>query len=210
LAKEKYLAAQVRLVGAEYNHQTRRADIVFEVKKGPAVDVKIQGARVGGGTRKKLLPIYQQVGLTPELIQEGRQNLIKHFKSKGFFDVAINSDVQTTPEGETVRYTIMKGARKKIVDVEFRGNDHFDENELDEHVVVHKAGLLTKGSYDDKSVKTLEATYRAAGFNQVKVSTQFVTHDGHMDVVFVINEGPQDLVESFRMEGNKIPQSEFA
>jgi len=210
LVKEKHLAAQVRLVGADYNQETRRADIVFEVKKGPAVDVKIQGARVGGGTRKKLLPVYQQVGLSPELIQEGRQNLIKHFKSKGFFDVTVDSDVQTIPQGETVRYTIMKGARKKIVDVEFRGNNHFDEEELDDHVAVNKAGLLTKGSYDDKSVKMLEATYRAAGFNQVKVSTQFATHNGHMDVVFVINEGPQDRVESFRIEGNTIPQSQFA
>src|SRR5262245_4172696 len=103
LAKQKHLAAQVRLVGAEYNSQTRRADIVFEVKKGPAVDVTIQGARVGGGTRKKLLPIYQQVGLTPELIQEGRQNLIQHFKSKGFFDVDVESDVQGTPDEQTVR-----------------------------------------------------------------------------------------------------------
>src|SRR5262249_25047802 len=56
LAGGNDLAAQVRLVGADYNPQTRRADIVFEVKKGPAVDVKIQGARVGGGTRKRLLP----------------------------------------------------------------------------------------------------------------------------------------------------------
>src|SRR5207237_631906 len=53
-------------------------------------------------------------------------------------------------------------------------------------------------------------TYRAAGFNQVIVSTQFETHNGHMDVVFVINEGPQDLVESFRIEGNTIPQNQFA
>ena len=47
----------------------------------------------------------------------------------------------------------MKGMRKKIVDVEFRGNDHFDEEELEDHVSVNKAGLLTKGSYDEKSTK---------------------------------------------------------
>jgi outer membrane protein insertion porin family len=210
LAKEKYLAAQVRLVGADYNPQTRRADIVFEVKKGPTVDVKIQGARVGGGTRKKLLPIYQQVGLTPELIQEGRQNLIQHFKSKGFFDVDVESDVQTNPSGETVRYTITRGMRKKIGDVEFRGNDNFDEEELEDRVSVKKGGLLTNGSYDEKSIKTLEATYRAAGFSTVKVSTQLETHNGHMDVVFVINEGPQDKVESLRIEGNTISQDQFA
>jgi outer membrane protein insertion porin family len=210
LAKQKHLAAQVRLAGAEYNPKTRRADITFEVKKGPVVDVRVEGARVGGGTREKLLPIYQQVGLTPELIQEGRQNLIKHFESKGFFDVTVDSDVQSTPSGETVRYKIAKGPRKKIVDVEFRGNDHFDEDDLEDNVAVEKARLLSKGKYDEKSEKMLEAIYRAAGFNQVKVTTQFETHDGHMDVIFLINEGPQDTVESLRIEGNTVPQNQFA
>jgi outer membrane protein assembly factor BamA len=210
LAKQKHLAAQVRLAGASYNQETRRADITFEVKKGPEVDVKVEGARVGGGTKKKLLPIYQQVGLTPELIQEGRQNLIKHFRSKGYFEVKVDADVQQQPSGETVRYRIMKGPRKKIVDVEFRGNEHFGEDDLEDHVIVQKANLLSKGKYDEKSIKTLEATYRAAGFNQVKVTTQFVTHDGHMDVVFVINEGPQDIVESLQITGNTIPQNQFA
>jgi outer membrane protein insertion porin family len=210
LSKQKHLAAQVRLVGADYNPKTRRADITFEVNKGPVVDVKVEGARVGGGTRKKLLPIYQQVGLTPELIQEGRQNLIKHFESKGFFDVAVDSNVQSTASGETVQYKITKGPRTKIKEVEFVGNQHFDEEDLEDHVTVQKANLLSKGKYDEKSVKTLAATYRAAGFNEVKVTTQFNTHEGHMDVVFVITEGPQDIVDSLRIEGNTIPQSQFA
>jgi outer membrane protein assembly factor BamA len=210
LSKEKHLAAQVRLIGADYNPETRRADITFQVNKGPIVDVKVEGARVGSGTLKKLLPIYQQVGLTPELIQEGRQNLIKHFRSQGFVDVAVESDVQTTAGGQTVRYRTMKGPRKEIVDVEFRGNDHFDDEELEDYVAVETAGLFSNGRYDEKSEKALEAVYRAAGFKDVKVTTQFSTHDGHMDVIFVINEGPQDLVESLRIEGNTIPPSQFA
>src|SRR5262249_38958973 len=73
---------------------------------------------------------------------------------------------------------------------------------LEMHVNVKKAGLLSKGSYDDKSVKMLQAFYQSKGFNQVKVTPKFGTEDGDVTVTFVIDEGPQDIVENFRIEGN--------
>lgn len=211
LTKDKYLASQVRLIGANYNPQTHRADITFNVNQGPQVNVQIQGARVSSGRKRKLLPIYDQAGLTPELIQEGRQNLIQYFKSQGYFDVKIATDLKQEANGETVLYRIEKGPRKRIKDVVFTGNAHFSEDDLEQHVLVEKAGFLSHGKYNESSVKTLKATYQAAGFNQVKVTPQFRIHDGHMDVVFVIDEGPQDLVDSFRIEGNhSLGKEQFA
>ena len=53
------------------------------------------GRRSSLGThRRKMLPIYQIAGLDPELIQESRENLISNFQAKGYFDVAVQSDVQ--------------------------------------------------------------------------------------------------------------------
>jgi len=48
---------------------------------------------VGAGPAKAV-PIYQQNGLTPELIQEGRLNLLKHFRQKGFFDVMVDTQLR--------------------------------------------------------------------------------------------------------------------
>jgi outer membrane protein insertion porin family len=211
LAKQHRLEARVRLIGAAYNPETNRADISFEVQPGPVVEVKVEGARVGGGTKRKLLPIYEQTGLTPELIQEGRQNLLSHFRSKGFFDVAVESDVRSQATGEVVLYRIKKGPRKKIVDVAFSGNQHLPEDELEEHVSVDKAGLLSKGKYDESSIKSLTAFYRSKGFNEAKVTPQFADDNGRVVVTFVVEEGPQDVVESVRIEGNEtVPQIQFA
>ena len=84
LQGENHLGAQVKLNGANYNPETNRADVMFTVNLGPLVHVGVEGARLWPWTKRKLLPVYQQNGLTPELIQEGRQNLLEEFRRKAF------------------------------------------------------------------------------------------------------------------------------
>ncbi len=212
LQKENHLAAQVRLIGADYNPETNRADIRFEVKPGPIVHAKVEGAHLWGWTKHKLLPIYQQNGLTPELIQEGRQNLLTHFRQKGFFDVEVSAEIQTSSEGVTVLYRVMKGERKRIQDVAFTGNESINVDELRKHVSVDDAGFLSRGRYSESSIKTLKAFYQSKGFNQVRVTPRFATRNGkNVVVTFVVEEGPQDIVQSFGIEGlDTVTEKEIA
>ena len=87
LMSEDHLDAKVKLIGANYNPSTNRADIDFSVTSGPFYHVKVEGAHVWSWTKKNLLPIYQQVGVDPEIIEEGRTNLVSNFQSKGYFEV---------------------------------------------------------------------------------------------------------------------------
>jgi outer membrane protein insertion porin family len=220
LQSENHLAAQVKLLSANYTPETNRADISFEVQPGPPVHAYIEGAHLSplllrpileSQRRHKVLPVYQQNGLTPELVQEGRQGLLTMFRQKGFFDVQVDVDTKVRPDGIIITYSVKEGDRKKIEDVAFTGNTHVDEGELEEHINVRKAGLLTRGGYDAKSIKMLEGFYRSKGFNQVKVTPQFDTKDKNILVKFVIDEGPQDTVSSFRVEGNtSVPLNELA
>src|SRR5207244_11068631 len=134
LKGESHLAAQVKLIGANYNPQTNRADITFEVHTGPIVHAQVQGAHLWPWTKHKLLPIYQQNGLAPEMIQEGRQNLLKEFRQKGYFDVQVDTQTQVHPNGVTVFYRVMTGDRKHLEDVAFAGNQDFDKSELGQPV----------------------------------------------------------------------------
>src|SRR6185503_7455300 len=211
LQKENYLGAQVKLIGANYNPQTNRADISFDIQPGPIVHAKVEGGRLGFGEKHKLLPVYQQNGLTPELLQEGRQNLLKKFREKGFFDVKVDTETTVRPDGVTILYKITKGDRKKIDDVAFTGNDHFDQEELEQHVDVKKSRFLFNGSYNEVSIKVLQAFYQSKGYNQVKVTPQFNAKNKDVIVTFVVNEGPLDTVEAFRVEGNNsVPLKQLA
>src|SRR5262249_6022659 len=146
LQSENRLAARVKLIGANYNAETNKADIAYDVDIGPIVLGQISGVHVWPWTKHKLLPIYQQNGLTPELIQEGRQNLLREFRQGGLFggfhDVQVDTETKVQPNGVTILYTVTQGTRKTIKDVAFSGNDHFDQEQLEKQVVVKESRFL--------------------------------------------------------------------
>lgn len=207
LMKQGHLAAQVKLIGANYDPETNRADVHFNVNPGPIVHVNIQGAHLWSWTKRKMLPVYQQVGLDPELIQEGRQNLVSYFQQKGFFDAKVAANVQQNgPNDETITYVITKGPRHKVDDVTIAGNQKISTKALMSHVSVHKGHLWSHGQYSEKlvrsSVDNLKRTYEANGFSSVSVTPQVTNKGGNIDVTFNVSEGPQDIVEALNLEGN--------
>ena len=205
LMSKDHLDAKVKLISANYNAANNHADITFNVQAGPLVHVKVQGAHVWSWTKKKLLPVYQQVGIDPEIIQEGRTNLTSHFQSKGYFDAKVNVTTQKQPDGETIVYEVVKGPRHKVKDVDVAGNQTLKEDELLQHVPVKKARLITHGSYSEKlihtSVKNLQRVYQANGFSDVKVTPEVHNEAGNIRVTFRVVEGERDVVEAMHIQG---------
>ena len=214
LMKQDHLAGQVKLIGANYDPQTNRADIQFNVTPGPLIHVKVQGAHLWSWTQRRLLPLYQQVGLDPELIQEGRKNLISHFQSKGYFDTKVDTQVQQQPDGETVLYQITKGPRHKVKQVNIAGNQHISDKELRSVLKVGKAHFFSRGQYSEKlvrsSVNNLKRVYEANGFSTVQVTPEVQNRNGNIAINFRVNEGPQDIVETLQLEGNTVPETQLA
>jgi outer membrane protein insertion porin family len=215
LMKRGYLASQVKLAGADYVPETNLADVHFDVSTGPLVHVKIVGAHIGGGTRQKLLPIYQQSGLDPELIQEGRQNLISYFQAKGYFSAAVQSDVQDSSNSKTVIYRITKGARHKVAEVQIAGNHSLPAKQVQGQIQVQEGHFFSHGKYSEqlarKSASNLKNLYQADGFSSVQVTPKVALKGGDLAVTFLIDEGPRDIVEALQVAGNTtVPESQLA
>jgi outer membrane protein insertion porin family len=215
LEKREKLSAQVKLSGAAYTADTNRADIHFDVKAGPTIHVEVKGAHLWSWTKKALLPVYQGVGVDPELVAEGRASLISYFQKKGFFDTAVQSEFTKNNGADTIVYTIIKGKKHKVVDVAVVGNHELKTPDLMALVTVKKAHLFSPGDYSEQLVhasqKNLTALYQSEGFSDAQV-TPAVTHkEGNVAVVFHVTEGPRDLVSSLRIEGDDtFPESKFA
>ena len=214
LMKQEHLAGQVKLIGANYDPQTNRADIQFNVTPGPLVHVKVRGAHLWSWTRHRLLPLYQQVGLDPELVQEGRQNLISYFQSKGYFETKVDTQVQQQPDGETVLYQITKGPRRKVAEVNIGGSQHISDKDLRAVLKVGKAHFFSRGQYSEKLVRTsvnnLKRVYQANGFSSVQITPQVQNRNGNIAINFRVDEGPQDIVEALRLEGNTVSETQLA
>ena len=214
LVSQDRLAAQVKLIGAEYDPATNRANISFHIAEGPLVHVRVEGAHVWKSTERKLLPVFQQVGVDDELVQEGSKNLISHFQSKGFFDAAVDASVTRQPAGVTILYKVAKGPKHKVKNVTISGDKTLGQKQLLTHVAVKKASFFSRGQFSDKllrsSTKNLEATYRAEGFSSVKVTPTVEDRGGDIAVSFRVDEGPRDTVRELRLEGNTVPLSQLA
>jgi outer membrane protein assembly factor BamA len=206
LAKEAHLDAKVKLISANYNPSNNHADIAFSVQPGPVIDVKVQGAHVWSWSKKSLLPVYQGVGVDPEIIQEGRQNLTSYFQAKGYFDTKVTVNTMQQPSGETILYQITRGPRHKVSDVDIAGNQTLSETDLLSHVPVQKAHLFSHGKYSQNLVRTsvsnLKRVYQAEGFSDVKVTPEVKQNGGNIDVTFRVEEGPRDVVDAMQIVGN--------
>ena len=210
LGRQHYLAGRVKLVSTLYNPETNLTDIKYEVTEGPKIEIKLAGAHVWGRTQKKLIPMYQENAVDPDLVNEGAQDLTSYFQSKGYFDAKVRSEIQKQASGVTVLYQIEKGPRGKVESIEFHGNDHFSDKDLNSHVPVTKRKALnpfSHGKYSEqlvrKSVKNIEGLYRGAGYSQVKVTPKVVNKDNELQLAFQVEEGVRDVVESLQIEGNK-------
>ena len=85
LAKQNYITGDVKLVSAEYDADTNRADIVFQVNTGPIVKVSTVGAHLWKRTVRALVPMYQVDAVNDELIKEGQRNLLSYFQGQRLF-----------------------------------------------------------------------------------------------------------------------------
>ncbi len=213
LANQHRLASKVHFDQSHYHPDTNHADIIIEAQPGPIVRVRVQGAKLSwlpflrGRQMKKLIPIFSEGTVDPDLVEEGRRNLIDFFQSKGYFDVKVNTNFQNQPSNIALVYNVDRGKRHRVEAVGFRGNQHVDRAELVQQVVVKPHRLvLSRGKFSDKllrqSVQGIVAFYKNHGYEEVTVDPDVVNRERKIYVTFQITEGPQTLVDNLTLQGN--------
>jgi outer membrane protein assembly factor BamA len=215
LAKQSYLTGEVKLVSAEYDPATNRADVTFNVTTGSLVKIKPVGAHVWARTLRSLVPIYDENAVNDELIKEGQRNIVSHFQAKGYFDTKVDVSTVSNDLGQSIVYDIHKDGRHKVDEVSFKGNRHFGNRELQSHVSVQKARFYSHGKYSQALVRSsatnLKNLYRSAGYSQAEVVPEVNRRNGNVEVTFQVTEGPLDVVDALHIEGNTtMPESEVA
>jgi outer membrane protein assembly factor BamA len=213
LVQQHHLASKVKESAPVYHAENNRVDIAFEVEAGPVVQIKVTGARLSvipflsGREIRKLIPIYSEGAIDPDLVEEGRQNLLDHFQKAGYFDVAVTADMQRQPSQISLEYQIDRKKKHKVDRISFQGNSKLTEKELAPLVVVKRSHVWTHGSISQKLLKqsadNLQAFYRDRGYTDVKITPQTAEHDPKIDVAFVIEEGIQTLVDHIEFTGNR-------
>jgi outer membrane protein assembly factor BamA len=223
---KKYLAKQHRLESKihenppQYDAATNRVDVSFQVDLGPMVLVRTAGAKLSpipflsGWELKRLIPIYSEGSIDPDLIQEGQDNLVNYLQDQGYFDAKVTTDLQQQPGKVVLLYKIDRGRKHKVSRISFQGNNQIPTKALAPLVTVKHSHLWTHGAISQKILKqstdNLIGYYRNKGYEEAKVTAEVADREARIDVTFNIDEGQQTLVDQVRVTGNgSIPENQL-
>lgn len=203
------LVPVVRLAGVSYDPETNLANITFRVDLGPFLSIEVEGARVSRKTLRKLVPVYEEGAVDQDLIDEGQRSLVAYFQKKGYFDVSMHWQLHRDSNDDRIVYQVDLGERHKVAAVTFKGNRDVDESKLRPAVTVKAARFpfFSRGIFSDdllkKSQQAVTAVYQSLGYSNAKVRTDVNTKEKNVDVVFAIDEGSLDRVNSIEVKGNE-------
>lgn len=208
-----YLRSSVRLLDLSFDPGSLAGTPRIQVDPGPRVRVRVEGARVGGGELRRLIPIYQERTVDRELLLEGQRNLEQRFRSEGYFDARVSFVMpDPAPSGEQVIvYRVNRGPRYRLAAVQFSGNRYFSGETLRERLAIIPAQFprYRNGRFSpemlDSDRASLEALYISNGFRDVSIRTR-IEHNwrnkaNDIAARFEISEGPQYLVERVELSG---------
>lgn len=205
--KKDRLEATIALQKQTYDAARKQVDYSFHVNQGPVVTVVVEGAKLSKGRLHLLVPIFEEATIDNDLLNEGLHNIREFEQQQGYFDAAVSVKVIGENTAlERVVYTVDRGTKHKVLSVEIKGNKYFEADLLRERLKVQKANpYQPSGRYSQSlvngDVSSIQALYRANGFDQAKVTPEVQDIDtsslgtalktAQIRVTYVLEEGSQ-------------------
>jgi outer membrane protein insertion porin family len=211
-ANHNRLLAKVTLANLNYHPQSNTVTPELAIESGPAVTVRVRGAKISNGRLHNLLPIYEERAVDRDLLVEGTRNITSYLQSQGYFDATASYNIALPLNGdELIDYQVDKGLRHKIVKLEIEGNHFFDDETIRERMIVlpssflrYRHGRFSK-QYLERDLGAIRDLYRGNGFRDVEVTSREVDDygggKGHLGIFIDIKEGPQWFVSKLDLEG---------
>lgn len=215
--KNDHLEATVTLQQQTYTPPNNRVNYDFRVNQGPQVKVVVEGVKISTSRLHLLVPIFEEGAIDNDLLNEGVHNIRDYLQQQGYFDATV--DVRVIGQGtgnERVVFTVDRGAKHKVLEVNIDGNKYFTDDILRERMRVVKGNLYQpSGRYSPSlvaaDVSSIQALYRANGFDEAKVTTKIQDRDdaangkplkeAQIRVTYIVSEGPQQKFGTVNVTG---------
>jgi outer membrane protein assembly factor BamA len=214
LAKRGHLSSHVAVRRGDYDAAKNAVPIFLEATQGPRAEVSVSGAKFSDTELKRLIPIYQEGAVDPDLLEEGKRNIRERLERQGYFDADVSyriemHDVKTSAwQGtqETITYTVERGGKHKLVGIEITGNKYFDTELLRSRLQVFQGAFGSPGRFSrrlvDADAQSMQTLYQANGFLDAKVvEDNHKSKAGDVFITFTVEEGKQTRVASLSIDG---------
>lgn len=191
--------------------------VIFRVVEKPSI------GRIAfeGNNELKDDVLKEELGIKPYSIldnnevKQGIRRLEDYYRKKGFYNVDIRDQIDPLPNNEVlVTYKISENEKVYISEIEFVGNNTFDDDDLKEIMETSERGffswLTDSGYLDDKKLEfdvyKIGSFYHNQGYIKAKVDKPKITYDKEKGLLILIeiDEGNQYHVRDVLVEGDLI------
>jgi len=211
---------EVAVVPQIISHGNDRVDLVYVVTEGAKTTVRqinFEGNRVFG--KRQLAAVIKTSATNmlsfltggdeydPDRIAADREQLRVYYRSKGYADASVTAakaEYDPAIHGFEVTFSIDEGPVYHFGDVDIVCNVPGLDAEKLRHLLVARSGAVFDGNALDKTDDILATELSKLGFPFAQVVPR-TTRDAagqHIDVSFVVDQGPRTYVERIEIHGN--------
>ena len=190
--------------------------VIFEVKEKPIIgQVTIRGYdELKEDDIREVISVIPNTILNPQKIREAADNIKSLYKSKGFYNTEVTSEI-TYPKADQVKveFAIQEGEKVFIKDIRFAGNESFKDSELLKVMGTKEKGLLSwftdsgvlKRDILEQDASRITSFYHHHGYIEATVGMPEITQDGEwLYVTIEISEGNRYRVGNIELTGDII------
>jgi outer membrane protein insertion porin family len=199
-----YLAA-VAQVSESFEPKSNTVDLTLNVVNFGRMRVVVEGFKLDKNQLRRLLPILAGEGITPDILEEGLNNLKDHLESKGYSEADVRINETTEKSGIRVfHYMVLPRHKFKVSYVRFRGNHSIPDRAMLAVLEVQPTSPYSMTQLDD-DVSNLKDLYRTRGYLQASIIPLIEPgKDGKgVGIVYLCDEGPISRLLSLNIVGNK-------
>jgi outer membrane protein insertion porin family len=170
--------------------------------------IETPGYRISKKTLRELVPVYEEGTVDPDLVEEGRKQILGYVQQKGYFDATVVAEQIDAPLDNAVQinYSIQPGMKHEIQSVSIEGNQFFKTDEIRRRMKVRGGELLNPTVFSadalNGDVRTIEGMYRNAGFEGTVVKGDYREVNHGITISIEIEEGKRVPVKSVEIMGN--------
>jgi outer membrane protein insertion porin family len=223
LFRQGHRTARVNRPVQEYDWDTHRMHLTYEIELGPIVQAEVIGANRNELSRAGLLPFIGVQGFDLALVNFSVRRIRSWYQSEGHYHAVVEQSVEESEKLIEVEIRIDPGPRMRLVSIRFEGNDNIKEELLLSVMRTSERKAFTPASgtlVDDvlvEDLRNLRSYYALRGFGEARIGPEEIIERpsekgvGELDLVIPIDEGPRRTVGEVRWEGNEaITESSLA
>jgi outer membrane protein assembly complex protein YaeT len=189
------------------------ATVRINIDRGPLVTIAFAGDPLPEADRERLVPVRAEGSADEDLLEDANAAIEDYLHARGYRDAEVQYSRTEDGADVTITYKIARGPRYVVDIVSVGGNTAVATMDLTELLQVEPGAPYVQAQAG-AGAAAIRNAYRARGFTRVDVTTT-VTElprdddvapgiDRHVDVRYVVAEGPRTLVGSIGFEGHTV------